>query len=661
MAINPTYPGVYIQEIPSGVRAITGVATSIAAFVGWTVRVGGRDNHPYTVRSFGEYERMFGGLHSDSVLSYAVQQFFANGGTEAIVVRTPRVGAVPAQIQLEDATGGTANIALTVTAAATGTDANNRLIDIDYDDIDATDTDSFNMTVTDLDTGVVETFRRVSMSATSNRNVVAVVNDAATGSDLVTVEIADATAGRPVQTGAAGADVDLTTLANDQAYSIRISADVPSGAIANQEVVIFEAGEALPQSVLGLCRHVERKINAEISAALAGAGVRCVPSASGNGLRIVPDFSSELLNASLDTRLTFAAGVPNSALAMLGLGSGVRNVGHYRLGEGRALQAQIGAVPATNGTGLTSTSEIIGNEGNLSGLYALRNVDLFNILCVPDATRSAPGDPNTLDSSVDPNLIFGTALEIATAERAFVLVDPPPEVNDTASAIDWMSTGLTATGVNGAAYYPRLLFVDPLNDFQPRQFAPCGAIAGLYARTDTVRGVWKSPAGTEATLSRVRGLTHNMTDAENGALNPLGLNCIRNFPVYRTIAWGARTLDGADAKASEWKYLSPRRMALFIEESLFRGTKWAVFEPNGELLWSQLRLNVNAFMHGLFRQGAFKGTSPREAYFVQCDASTTTQNDIDRGIVNVQVGFAPLKPAEFVIISLRQLAGQDEV
>jgi hypothetical protein len=426
-------------------------------------------------------------------------------------------------------------------------------------------------------------------------------------------------------------------------------------------VPVFAVGESLPQSIAGLCRHVERQINAVIGPLLPGAAVRCVPSGTGAGLRIFPDFDATLLGDALDARLTFGAGVPNSALAMLGLSTGTRNVGHYRMGLGRDEQASTGAVEATAGTGLPDSATIIGNQGNFTGLYALRRVDLFNILCIPDATRSAPGDPNALDSTVDPNEIFARAMELCQAERAFLLVDPPPEVRDTASAIDWISGSLTVTGNHGAAYYPHLLFVDPLQNFEIRKFPPSGAIAGLYARTDASRGVWKSPAGTEATISRVRGLTQNLTDAENGALNPLGLNCIRNFPVHRTICWGARSLEGADAAASEWKYLSPRRFALFIEESLYRGTQWAVFEPNAEQLWSQLRLNVGTFMHQLFRQGAFKGTTPQEAYFVRCDATTTTQADIDSGVVNVLVGFAPLKPAEFVIISIQQLAGQDEV
>jgi phage tail sheath protein FI len=186
-------------------------------------------------------------------------------------------------------------------------------------------------------------------------------------------------------------------------------------------------------------------------------------------------------------------------------------------------------------------------------------------------------------------------------------------------------------------------------------------VAGICARTDTARGVWKAPAGLDATLTGVPKLSVALTDSENGRLNPLGINCLRAFPVGGRVVWGARTLRGADQLADQYKYIPVRRTALYIEESLFRGLKWVVFEPNDEPLWAQIRLNVGAFMHDLFRQGAFQGSSPADAYFVKCDKETTTQNDINLGIVNVVVGFAPLKPAEFVIIKLQQIAGQIEV
>jgi len=242
--------------------------------------------------------------------------------------------------------------------------------------------------------------------------------------------------------------------------------------------------------------------------------------------------------------------------------------------------------------------------------------------------------------------------------RARVLVDPPPPVRSLPAAVDWISGGLTVKGPNAIAYFPRIRASDPLDDFKPRLFAPSGAMAGVLARTDTERGVWKAPAGTAQPVSGVAGLEVKLTDDENGVLNPLALNCLRTFPIYGTVPWGARTLDGADVVASQWKYVPVRRLALMIEESLYRGTQWAVFEPNDEPLWAQLRLNVTAFMQGLFRQGAFQGTTPQQAYLVKCDSSTTVQSDIDRGIVNILVGFAPLKPAEFVFIQLQQLAGQ---
>jgi hypothetical protein len=209
---------------------------------------------------------------------------------------------------------------------------------------------------------------------------------------------------------------------------------------------------------------------------------------------------------------------------------------------------------------------------------------------------------------------------------------------------------------NAALYYPRLQTPDPLGP-QPRTVGPSGTLAGIYASTDASRGVWKAPAGTEATLLGASVFV-KLTDNENGGLNPRGVNALRVFPVFGGVAWGARTLVGADQIADEWKYVPVRRTALVLEESLYEGLKWVVFEPNDEPLWSQIRLNVGAFMPVLFRQGAFQGKSPQEAYLVKCDSETTTQADIDLGIVNILVGFAPLKPAEFVVIQIQQLAGQ---
>lgn len=208
---------------------------------------------------------------------------------------------------------------------------------------------------------------------------------------------------------------------------------------------------------------------------------------------------------------------------------------------------------------------------------------------------------------------------------------------------------------HAALFFPRLRKRDPLLGGQMDTFAPCGAVAGVMARTDANRGVWKAPAGTNASILGAAELTVKFTDAENGLLNPSAVNCLRSFPALGRVVWGSRTLKGSDQLADDFKYVPVRRLALFIEESLYRGTQWVVFEPNDEPLWAQIRLSVGAFMQRLFGQGAFQGASPGEAYFVECDSETATQDDINRGIVNIIVGFAPLQPAEFVIISIQQI------
>lgn len=651
MPVTATYPGVYIEEIPSGVRTITGVATSITAFVGYTVR--GLDHKAKRLFSFADFDRTFGGLAPDSEVSYAVQHFFANGGGEAYVIRVPKFDSKAASITLLDDTGGGAKSAIKVTALSKGAWANNVIIDIDYDGIPAADTKAFNLTITDLGTNMEEKFSNVTMDAAKSNYVRAVVNDEDNGSKLVSVEVPDATAGRPVQSGTIGDDITLADIKNDKDYSVKITSDIPAGKITNVSVPFVNMDEPKPVSVLGLCRLMERKTNLAIQDKLPGATVRCVPSASGRGIRVLASFPD-----ALDVKISFSAGTPNSALSALKLNSADENVAHYWLGNGRTTLGQKDAVAGADGTTLPKTADLIGNEAAFTGIYALDKVDLFNILCIPDATRAKSGDSTKIDPNVDPNAIFGAAMAFCNKRRAFLLIDPPPEIDDVDSAVDWKSLQLKVRDKNGAAYFPRLRLSDPLNDFQLRTFAPCGVVAGLYARTDGARGVWKAPAGVEANLNGAQGMVYKLTDAENGALNPLGLNCFRSFPIYGNIAWGARTLLGADAEASEWKYIPVRRLALFLEESLYRGTKWVVFEPNDEPLWAQIRLNVGAFMHSLFRQGAFQGRTPREAYLVKCDKETTTQDDINRGIVNILVGFAPLKPAEFVIIKIQQLAGQ---
>jgi phage tail sheath protein FI len=281
-------------------------------------------------------------------------------------------------------------------------------------------------------------------------------------------------------------------------------------------------------------------------------------------------------------------------------------------------------------------------EDQVGGVYLLDRIDLFNLLCVPGET--------TVEK-------ISELQSFCRERRSFLIVDC--EETATLKTLQNGPNGLTGDGaINAAFYFPWINAPDPQQQNRPRAFPPCGFVAGIYARTDAGPGVWKAPAGTDASLTGVTGITVPLTDKENGVLNPQAINCIRTFDIYGTVVWGARTLQGDDERGSEWKYIPVRRITLFIEESLYRGTKWVVFQPNDEPLWAQIRLNVGAFMHDLFRKGAFQGKTPADAYFVKCDKETTTQNDINRGIVNIVVGFAPLKPAEFVIIKIQQMAGE---
>ena len=539
MPTTATYPGVYIEEIPSGVRTITGVATSITAFIGRAER--GPVNEPTTINSFGDYERSFGGLSLLSTMSYAVRDFYLNGGSQAIIVRVIRNGST-ARISLPVEAGSPPAAsppagALSLDAASPGAWGRNLTATADYDTADPT---------------------------------------------------------APVTSPPAAPDPELFNL-----------------------VVTERVDQTVKQ---------EEKF----------LGVSMNPASR----RFLPRV---LEQSSLLVR------VP-------------RNNGTFDIpvdGAGNPLRPLVTATPATpnggsDGDDLTAT-EINGSLNDKTGIFALEKADLFNLLCIPPPTRDADTDPT----------VYQAAIQYCTDRRAMLIVDPPAAWGaraETAAANARAGLGdlnLAGTAArNAALYFPRVVQADPLRDRQLDTFVPCGIIAGVMARTDAQRGVWKAPAGLDAALNGIQGLQVNLTDDENGQLNPLGINCLRSFPISGRVVWGARTLRGADQLADEYKYVPVRRTALFLEESLYRGTQWVVFEPNDEPLWAQIRLNLGAFMQNLFRQGAFQGKTPREAYFVKCDKETTTQNDINLGIVNILVGFAPLKPAEFVIIKIQQIAGQ---
>ncbi len=320
------------------------------------------------------------------------------------------------------------------------------------------------------------------------------------------------------------------------------------------------------------------------------------------------------------------------------------------------LPSALGSLPqrvvATNGNDGIALSAISYTTGaNLSadgrGLYALDRADPINLIVIP---------PYTGRGDVEDQVIADT-IEYATRRGAIVIMDPPSAWTSPAEAIDGAAAPSIPVSSHAALYYPRIRQPDPIRDDELVTFAPSGAVAGVIARTDILRGVWKAPAGVAASLDDVVELSVQLTADDIGELSRLGVNCLNAIPGAGHVVWGSRTREGAEQLDSEWKYLQVRRTALFIESSLQRGTRWAASEPNDDETRSQIRRSVEAFMDSMFRQGAFAGATPEEAYFVKCGAETTSQQDMVDGIVNITVGFAPLKPAEFVVLKVRQKAG----
>ena len=654
MAVTPTYPGVYVEEIPSGVRTITGVSTAIGAFVDFFPR--GPMNQAVEVFSFADFERQFGGLDLRSEGSYAIQQFFLNGGTAAWVVRatSTTTPASVAGITLQDGAG---NNVLVANANSPGAWGDNIRIDVDYGTTDPTKL--FNMTVTEVQlvggkpqAVRSETYRNLVIDATQPNDAVATAN---AGSSLIQLALPTATPTSthpPAQTGTLS-----TALAKGA---------LPSGVQANAQMTVALNSNTAKTINLGATPPTTM---ASLAAALQSLIRAADPSLAGVTVGLVGSAATEVfLQCKAGTGnpsdiLKFADG-PGTLATALGLNAaGAANIQQYALGAaaaGAQTGSQVGGDgkwdPATDLTGMVAG--LCGDPNLKTGMFALLNVDLFNILCVP-ATGRMPAGADTSAFQVATH-----ANSLCDQRRAFYILDPPQGsaaagANDSPTAIAaWLDANASLRNRNAAIYFPRVDIPDQLNGFRLRPAPVSGTVAGLYARTDATRGVFKAPAGTDAALTGVQHLEYNLTDGENGVLNPLAINALRAFPVFGPICWGARTLAGADQLADDYKYVPIRRLALFVEESLFRGTQWVVFEPNDEALWAQIRLNIGAFMQDLFRQGAFQGTTPQQAFFVKVDGETTTPTDINNGIVNIVVGFAPLKPAEFVIIKIQQIAGQ---
>jgi phage tail sheath protein FI len=640
MPVNPTYPGVYIEEVPSGVRTITGVATSITAFIGRTLR--GPVDEPITINGYADFERVFGGLWTGSTLGYAVRDFYMNGGSQAIVVRlfSPTEGD---QAKAQTAADG-------VAVAAAGADGNTAAgaarTAADAIKNDATKSQAEK----DAAEAVAKAAEDIAKAAVAGGDATggpaAAVTQAATNAAKTAVPVTSTpvdVAGLTLEAAYPGSwgeylrlivDVNVSQeyadsvgLAKDKFFNLEIIDAGPNGRSERFNNLTFEDKDYRIDRVLEAESRLVRWRGTAPSGSLP-APIVAAHAAPKEEDKIIYD---DVLKAE-------------RALSAKILDDPITD----HPAEKKAVADAKAKLETSDGNHLDKTSFTgPGMQAAKQGLYALENADLFNILSIP---------PYLTTGNVDPALVAAAAV-YCEERRAMLLVDPPKAWDDKDKAKQNVGN-LGTRSKNAALYFPRLCQPDPLRNDRIDQFVPSGAVAGIFARTDRERGVWKAPAGLDATLVGVPEVSVPLTDAQNGELNPLGVNCLRARPAAGNVVWGARTLQGDDRLASEWKYVPVRRTALFIEESLYRGTQWVVFEPNDEPLWAQIRLNIGAFMHNLFRQGAFQGLTPRDAYLVKCDSETTTQNDINLGIVNILVGFAPLKPAEFVILKIKQLAGQ---
>jgi hypothetical protein len=537
MPIKPTYPGLYIEELPATSFSINPAPTSVTVLIGYA--------HPFRtpkanfgralpLASFTEFERAFGGYVASGVfdgnLALAAAQFFLNGGSELYAVglepKYNPAGALTDAVRLTDT--GVAPVA---------------------------------------DMAKLMNPRAEFQKAAGGNKLVAVGLEPADKPDLpLTVEFS------PKATKTV-ADIRAT-------YGSRVE--------TFRDVTLTDA-------------EIVEKVN-KVSAL-----IRLKPGAAG----------------AWPTDFDFSPA-----------------------GNGKPFAAALAQLKAPDGTSVLTPSDF---TDAFKDDTDLDKIDVFNLMATPGVSVSS---------------VVGPALAFCERKLAFFVMDPPPPASAEPPPADiesQMTGGAIEKSTNGAIYFPALRSLHPVTG-DPIDLPPSGTVAGVYARTDTQFGVWKAPAGVDAGVRGSSGVVEGgrLTDMRHGRLNKVGVNALRSFPGVGTVVFGARTLHGGDADTAyqQWKYVPVRRTALFIEQTLKANLTWVVFRPNDEPLWAAIRATIGNFMLSLFRQGALQGASPSQAFRVKCDDETTTPDDVANGRVNIVVAFAPLKPAEFVVIQIAQLAGQ---
>jgi hypothetical protein len=756
------HPGVYVEEVSSGVRPIEGVSTSTAAFIGEAGR--GIPGLAQFMTGFPDFERAYGGHEPGDagLLAAAVDGFFAAGGKRAYVVRVLPKDAVVAQGTPVATRASTPNA---IQFAAHGAGQWADAIRINITDSRNFPTDAFSVDILWSENGAaskVETFPDVRMDPEhedyigermKSSRYVEVVDlfaqavDAASGAVLIaaqspvlTATLAtnylvydgktltatwwDAAQAEPKQVSQtitfnqallntlggtpptfSNGSVKLTNvqLATLLAKLDKLDVPIPGNAttapsigfkvgkapsvaiapaagttwdLSGQKIGVTVNGEALPDITVTAATPnatTVDELRAALASALASAGLSVAKTAAaevtvtGKGnetavptLAIVSKPTAARIGTTVTAgtqgvgpdrfdglRLTLAENITPTAPAILrtiGFPGSARGYGANSAANPQArpvLSTNLRLAGGNDGSAALTATDFAGDARARTGLHALDGVDV-NIVAMPgknDVSYLAEGIAYCDDRG-----------------DCFFLADGPGgtdrQIEVSPDDAKQFVESLPSRSMNSAMFYPWIEVADPVGiGRNPTRFiAPSGHLAGVFARTDITRGVWKAPAGIEATVPDAVGLQYFVVDAEQDLLNPISLNCIRQFPNVGIVSWGTRTLS-ADP---EWRYVPVRRMGLFLKESLRRGLQWVVFEPNDDELWGRITINIKAFMMTLFRQGAFQGTTPDQAFSVVCDATTNPQENIDAGIVTATVAFAPLKPAEFVVIQISQ-------
>jgi len=656
----PTYlhPGVYIEEIPSGAKPIEGVSTSTAAFVGYTTKGPMRDPDdpndavkPVLIFKFDDYVRRFGGLRSlgkeaeGDPMGFSVKAFFQNGGTKAYIVRLAKDD--PPSAPLAAAVGflGVNGTMLLVSAVNKGTWGNGLIVKLTPKESAPTlYTAEVGREDDRGDFFVLESFADVSFDNDSPRFIEAVINGV---SENVKVEEIEEPSTDDVPDGYLASLTGTSTSDDLSGVALDFSA-------------LTDAQRQLDLSIDGVDLSITLTASDFADLAAVAADIQALVR---NGPAVTSERRTQFTAEAEDDTLVLTSGTRgvDSSVEVDGavgiaatLKLGTANGGTEMDGEAR-LDALLAA---------TEEAELVGggdgepaDDSAYDAVFtAFEKIRDISILCLPGKAWDSDGQP-AIQSA------------IAHAEKMksrMVIVDPPvgdkPD-DELQSEKDVIDLGLP-TSTYSVLYYPWVKVANPFYDAEDNPGVPTtvlvppgGYAAGMWSKIDGRRGVWKAPAGVETALLGLAGTQYVVEDAEQDQLNPLGVNALRKLPGFGHVIWGSRTLS---TKANpEWRYVPVRRTAIFIEQSIYGGIQWAVFEPNDHRLWASLRLNVEAFMDGLFRSGAFQGQKASDAYFVRCGlGDTMTQDDIDRGQVIVIVGFAPLKPAEFVIVRIQQKVAQ---